>query len=32
MVENFNEVKNEFGLTEKQNHGNVSELGRTFSS
>lgn len=31
-VENFNEVKNEFGLTEKQNHGNVSELRRTFSS
>lgn len=32
MVQNFNEVKNEFHLTEKQKHGNVSEVGRTFSS
>lgn len=32
MVQNFNEVKNEFCLTEKQKDGNVSEVGRTFSS
>lgn len=32
VVENFNEVKKKFCLTEKQKHGNVSKLGRTFAS
>lgn len=30
MVQNFNEVKNEFCLAEKQKDGNVSEVDKHF--